>query len=327
MLLAQAEIYTLLYRIALRAGGGSGGGHSSSGGSSGRSSGSSGGFGSSSSGGGFGSGSGGAAGLLGVLIFGGVCLFIIIILIIVVARASKKSGGGAGAPSIPSAAEMGSGRGDYLAGTNTDNLHPATLAELQAGIDQIKTHDPNFDPDAFLALSNRSFFAIQQAWTERQPGMSRQVMADGIWHMHKMQIDQYISLNKQNILENLAIQNTRMVAATTDATYDTIVVRFFASCADYDIDLGNKNKVTRGNKNIEDWCEDWCFQRSSRAVTKPEGGTMSQRCPNCGAPLDVDLAGVCKYCKASIMGGEYDWVLTRIEQLASWEYGQATLPR
>jgi hypothetical protein len=54
---------------------------------------------------------------------------------------------------------------------------------------------------------------------------------------------------------------------------------------------------------------------------------MSQRCPNCGAPLDVDLAGVCKYCKASIMGGEYDWVLTRIEQLPNWEYGQGTLPR
>ena len=42
---------------------------------------------------------------------------------------------------------------------------------------------------------------------------------------------------------------------------------------------------------------------------------MSDHCPNCGAPLDVDLAGVCSYCRAPIMSGKYDWVLTRIEQI------------
>ena len=38
-------------------------------------------------------------------------------------------------------------------------------------------------------------------------------------------------------------------------------------------------------------------------------------CPNCGAPLDLDLAGICKYCRAPVMSGAYDWVLTRIEQV------------
>jgi len=33
------------------------------------------------------------------------------------------------------------------------------------------------------------------------------------------------------------------------------------------------------------------------------------------APLDVDLSGVCSYCKAPIMSGDYDWVLARIDQL------------
>jgi len=42
---------------------------------------------------------------------------------------------------------------------------------------------------------------------------------------------------------------------------------------------------------------------------------MAQHCPNCGAPLDVDLSGVCSYCKAPIMSGAYDWVLSRIDQV------------
>jgi len=109
--------------------------------------------------------------------------------------------------------------------------------------------------------------------------------------------------------------------------YDTLMVRFFASCADYDVDLGHNNKVIRGDKSNQEWCEDWCFQRSSEATTKVDGGTFAKKCPNCGAPLDVDLAGTCNYCKAPIMGGKFDWVLTRIEQLASWEFGEGTLPR
>jgi hypothetical protein len=66
---------------------------------------------------------------------------------------------------------------------------------------------------------------------------------------------------------------------------------------------------------MSNWQEDWIFQRSSKATTKKDGGTLQQRCPNCGAPLDVDLTGTCKYCRAPIMSGDYDWVLARIDQV------------
>ena len=80
--------------------------------------------------------------------------------------------------------------------------------------------------------------------------------------------------------------------------------------------LNKGGKVVRGNRSVEQWQEDWTFQRSSAAVTKPEGGTLSSKCPNCGAPLDVDLQGVCNYCHAPVMSGQYDWVLARIGQVA-----------
>ena len=61
--------------------------------------------------------------------------------------------------------------------------------------------------------------------------------------------------------------------------------------------------------------EVWVFQRSSHATTPAGGGTLEQHCPNCGAPLDLDLAGTCRYCRAPVMSGDYDWVLTRIDQV------------
>jgi predicted lipid-binding transport protein (Tim44 family) len=323
------HVYAVAGDILLRAGGGSGGGRSggsSSGGS--RSSGSSG-FGGSSSSSGFGSsGSGGAFGALFALIFGGVCLFIIVVFIIIAVRASKKGGGSSSAGLAPTFdADAGSAYSGAMLG-NAGAAAVTTRADVENGLNEIRAHDPAFNEDDMLSDVNRAFFTIQQAWTERKPELSRQVMHDGIWQQHKFQIDQYTSANKQNVLENLAIQNSRIVAADSDESFDTVVVRYFASCADYDIELDDeKRKIVRGSKQIADWAEDWVYQRSSKAVTKPNAGTMNKKCPNCGAPLDLDLAGVCKYCKAPVMSGEFDWVLTRIEQLPSYEMAQSTVPQ
>jgi len=37
-------------------------------------------------------------------------------------------------------------------------------------------------------------------------------------------------------------------------------------------------------------------------------------CPHCGAPLKIGMAGTCEYCRAKVTSGEFDWVLSRIEQ-------------
>jgi predicted lipid-binding transport protein (Tim44 family) len=334
---ATALVQRVAFEIVTRAGGGSGGGRSSGGGGSRSSGGSSGGgcIGGSSSSGFGGGGSGGAASAIGALIFGGVCFFIIIVFVLIAMRSAKKaSAHHAGLPSDPAAmaAAMGAMQGMQPQSTQLGNNPYAaqitTRADIDGWIAAIQQHDPAFNEADFLSDCNRAFFTIQQAWTERKPEISRQVMHDGIWQQHKFQIDQYLSLNKQNILENLAIQNTRLVSVHTDESFDTIMVRFFASCADYDIDLSNeKHKIIKGDKSVQDWAEDWVFQRKSNAVTKPNGGTMAKKCPNCGAPLNLDLAGVCAYCRAPVMSGEFDWVLTRIEQLPDYEYAQATIPQ
>jgi predicted lipid-binding transport protein (Tim44 family) len=188
---------------------------------------------------------------------------------------------------------------------------------VASGIAAIQAHDPDFDQAAFLAEVERCFFVVQQAWCERKPELSRRVMADGIWQQHKVQIDQYTAQHRRNMLDNLSIGNATVVAAHTDQSYDTVTVRILAASADYDVD-DQSGKVVRGSRDVNQWTEDWIFQRSSEATTKQDAGTLNQHCPNCGAPLDLDLAGACSYCKAPIMSGRYDWVLTRIDQVQAW---------
>jgi predicted lipid-binding transport protein (Tim44 family) len=185
---------------------------------------------------------------------------------------------------------------------------------VDVGLAAIKAHDPAFDLEQFTQQVQRVFFIVQEAWSERKPEISRQVMADGLWQEHRGQIQGYVDGHRRNMLDYLSVSNIWPVAARSDDRYDSITVRIVAACADYDVDDTN-GRVVRGDREVKPWEEDWTFQRSSRAETKSGGTTLGLKCPNCGAPLDVDLAGTCRYCKAPIMSGEYDWVLARISQV------------
>ena len=105
------------------------------------------------------------------------------------------------------------------------------------------------------------FSSSSRRGRERQPGMSRQVMADGLWQQHRTQIQGYIDAHKRNVLEDLAVADLTIIGAHHDQSYDTITVRVVAACADYDVDDGN-GRVVRGNKQVSQWAEDWTFQRS-----------------------------------------------------------------
>ena len=300
-----------------RAGGGTGGGFSGGGGGSFSGGGSSGGFSS------FGGSVGGLGGL-GILVFGGIGAFTIYLIVMAVIRSARgRSASFDESGTLPTAMAPDA-MGQTFGGSET--ARSSSLAELQQGIDEIKAHDPVFDADTLVTGLQSSFYVVQQGWCDRDPSLTRSVMADSIWNSHRMQIEGYERSHQHNVLDGLAIQYANLVAASCDGSHDTVVVRFFVKSADYVVDDTN-GKVVRGHQDLRDWCEDWIYQRSASATTKPGAGLLDRKCPNCGAPLDVELAGTCKYCRAPIMGGETDWVLVRIDQLPSWEWAMSTLPR
>ena len=186
----------------------------------------------------------------------------------------------------------------------------------ESGLAAIQAHDPGFEKTAFIASAEKSFFLIQKAWTEQDPDQSRQVMADGVWQTHRTQISDQKTKGVRSVMEDLAIEKATIAEASSAGGKDTIALRFDAHCKDYEVDIVS-GKRKGGDKDVKAWAEVWTYQRSAEATTKTDGGTLSQKCPNCGAPLKVDLAGICKYCKANVMAGDQDWVLVRIDEASN----------
>lgn len=96
----------------------------------------------------------------------------------------------------------------------------------------------------------------------------------------------------------------------TDAHYDAVTVRVFATGLDYTVN--EAGDVVGGSKDRERaYSEYWTLIRGSSRTGAPRA---TPECPSCGAGLDVNMAGTCKFCSAKVTAGEFDWVLSRIEQ-------------
>jgi hypothetical protein len=105
------------------------------------------------------------------------------------------------------------------------------------------------------------------------------------------------------------------VKIVEDAFYNAITLRIGAQGYDYTVD--EAGKIVAGSKNnLRRWSEYWTFIRNRQA--KPIAMRADLNCPNCGAPLKVNHAGVCQFCGGKITSGEFDWVLSKIEQDESY---------
>ena len=105
------------------------------------------------------------------------------------------------------------------------------------------------------------------------------------------------------------------VKVKLDSFYESITLRIFAQGYDYTVD-SNGRVVAGSNKNVRRWSEYWTFIRSTKA--KPGPAHADLNCPNCGAPLKVNATGICEFCGGKITSGEFDWVLSKIEQDESY---------
>jgi hypothetical protein len=102
-----------------------------------------------------------------------------------------------------------------------------------------------------------------------------------------------------------------MAKITSDKHYDAITVRLYASGLDYTLtDPGGE--VVAGSRTRErHYTEYWTLIRGS---SRTGAARTDLACPNCGGPLAISMAGSCEHCRAKVTSGEFDWVLSRIEQ-------------
>lgn len=206
-----------------------------------------------------------------------------------------------------------SGRPPHFGGTVAEQGNQLPTVKdpgADARMNELRGRDPAFDVGAFVGRVHLVFGALQTAWSGRDLSAVRGYVGDNLFEGLSAQLDQQAAAGVRNLTERTRVLRVDLANVLSDRWYDAITVRVFATGLDYTLDA--RGSVIAGSKTRErPYTEYWTFLR---ARGKSGASRTDPVCPNCGAPLKVNAAGHCDYCRAKITTGEFDWVLSRIEQ-------------
>ena len=187
----------------------------------------------------------------------------------------------------------------------TSSLNLAT--ELRA----FHSKYPTWSQQLFFDKVRYMYQQLQKSWSDREWGNSRSFQTDGLFQVHLFWMQKYKEEKLYNRNDVGEIEKIEIVNMTQDLWIESISVRIWANMHDW---TEKEGAIISGSKTQQrKFSEIWVFIRSVGATTK---APTAAECPSCGAPLDnISMAGICGYCEGKVCSGDFDWVLSRIEQI------------
>ncbi|MEO6392526.1 MAG: TIM44-like domain-containing protein [Pyrinomonadaceae bacterium] len=199
-------------------------------------------------------------------------------------------------------------------GTDLPSVVQANFAAIKQ---QFELANPTFTWGEFTTRAKLIFNELQAAWSTLDWERARPHETDSIFQMHQYWIEAYKRQNLRNVLDNYQITRMQPCKIMRDEFYDAITLRIGAQGNDYTIDERTGQVVTGSKSKVRTWTEYWTFVRYRHAAESKARDGLN--CPNCGAALKVSTTGICEYCHGKITSGEFDWVLSKIEQDESYQ--------
>ena len=154
------------------------------------------------------------------------------------------------------------------------------------------------------------FQVLQTGWSEGDLELMRPLETDALFSQHRFWLEQYQKQGLSNRLQNLRLGGIEICKVDQDAYYDAITCRMRASAIDVTVRPNDARVVAGDPKRTRQWTEYWTYIRRRGA----KDVASDVQCPSCTAPLKVTQAGVCAHCTTKLTRGDFDWVLSRIEQ-------------
>jgi uncharacterized Zn finger protein (UPF0148 family) len=191
-------------------------------------------------------------------------------------------------------------------GTQLETVRAPDLKDALASLNV----DPTFDLARFKTRARTIFTALQDGWTRQKWEVLRPLETENIFQQHRYWLEEYQRQGLRNVLTDIRLTNVDVVKVRLDPHYQSITCRMFASMRDSTVRIAGGSVVGGDPSKDRPFTEYWTFLRRPGAVRKG----ADANCPSCGAPLNITQAGVCEYCQSKVTRGQFDWVLSRIEQ-------------
>jgi len=187
-------------------------------------------------------------------------------------------------------------------------LPPVPAADdIRAGATAIASHDPGFRATALTDWAVAAIALLCQSQVQGDGTCTRTFMANGLYRAYQALLE-LRARSRVSCSGSWRAVGAIVIGATRSPLVEEVRVR--VKCQGWRWERHEPTGITlRGGQESASWSEDLTFARSAGAITPPGGGLPASRCPSCGAQLDLDPGGACRYCKGVVTAGHMDWVL------------------
>ncbi len=172
-------------------------------------------------------------------------------------------------------------------------------------INKIKEIDPNLDITEFKQRAYNIYKDIQEAWMNFDTDTIRNLTTDELYNMYKSQLDTLKLKKQKNIMKNFELKDIKIFDIKKEGDVITLKVYLNVSCYDYVIKEAT-GEITRGTDKMKMNIKyELSFVKSSTNNKKIE------KCPNCGAPVNIISSSTCPYCDSILVKNSSDYVMSK----------------
>ena len=195
----------------------------------------------------------------------------------------------------------------YLSSRRGKTTYTPTLTKLQsnaAAIDKLKKLIPDFDENKFMQDGYKIFLDVEDAWMNFNLDKVHNVITDEMFNMYESQLSSMEIKGEQNIMNGFVLRDSAITNCVDQNDNVEVTAKYIIEFYDYIIDK-ESGKVLRGSKTHKlRMYYDFTFimKNTEEKIDK---------CPNCGAPVEVNASGVCPYCNSKIVGENTSWVMSK----------------
>lgn len=185
-----------------------------------------------------------------------------------------------------------------------NNANRINVTNNEQAINEIKKHLPGFDVNKFLSNGFNIYMRIEEAWMNFKLENVRDIMTDEMFNMYESQLTSMEMKGEQNIMKDFKLLNSAIINTSIQNDMLQVTTRYVIEFYDYIIKKDTK-QVVRGNSNRK-----MRMVYEMTFIEKLEK-TKLDKCPNCGAPININSAGICEYCNSKIVDDNTEWVMSK----------------
>lgn len=192
----------------------------------------------------------------------------------------------------------------------SNNSNKTTDDYQEVAIEKIKEIDSNLNIEEFKQKAFEIYRDIQIAWMNFDTDTIRTLTTDELYNMYSSQLETLKLKKQKNIMKDIELVDVKITNIVKENDVIKINTYLNVKCYDYVI-KESTNEVLRGKDDAK--------INIKYMLTFVKSATNSQtveKCPNCGAPVDINSSATCEYCDSTLVKISGEYVMSKKEFLS-----------